>query len=149
MSPNLRNFQLDIYLFSRNLFAKYPNIDYRIKCIQDVKINNFPDDCVFSGIDKSGELVARIQFDSQCLYFNNLKVFARLMTTSALGTDQKIKSVEIWSDGKRFELEDKRGIILLPNDEAGCTFEAGGTGLIDRIDRVRIKIKNVLRWEKM
>jgi len=131
------------------VLAKYPNIDDRINYVQNASVRRFPTDCIFSGYKKSGDIVGQIQFDSQCLALNNLEVFVKITTTSALGREQKIKTIKIITNGREHELENKEGIIIFPNDEVGCSFQIKKLELIDRIDGIILKLGEVNVWRKL
>ncbi|MBN2290651.1 MAG: M48 family metalloprotease [Candidatus Glassbacteria bacterium] len=130
------------------VFARYPNIDQRLSAVRSVALRKFPADLVFSGYDASGEVMAQIQFDSQCLASDGYKLFARISTTSALGKEQKIKRIGIVSGGREYRLENRENVVIFPNDEVGCAFEARVPALIDSIDRVVLKLGEVSAWKR-
>lgn len=139
-----------------SLLSTHPDIAARIDAVENSVMKMFSPDDVFYGYDKSGDLVATITFQAQRNYKGRmnpddvgLQIIATVETTSALGDKVKIKDIKITTGGREIKLDNKEDTEVYPNDAVGVSLVSKSyRSLVDGIDDIKLKLKNVARWEK-
>ena len=159
----------------RSAFATHPDIDQRVQFAENARIQVYPANMVFVGYSKSGEEVAEIRFEAQCVSqgdvplpkerqtltnfqregfqkyetVTRLKLFATLSATAELEEVSEIKEIKVITGGTVHKLDNKEDTRLFPLYEIGCTFENDSDKLLGKIDRIELKLRNVAYWERM
>jgi len=131
-----------------NTFATHPDIGERIKTALNAQFQIFPEDCLFTGYNDAGEVMAQARIESQCLSEGKLKLFITIQTTAAMLKEQKIKSGKLFFGGREYKLDNKEDTVVYPNDEVGCTFEAEVSEMVPGIEGITLVFGDVKKWEK-
>ena len=139
-----------------SFLASHPEIAARIDAIEKSEMKVFSGDDVFYGYNAEGELVATLSFQAQRVYQGNanpddsgLQIIALVETTSALGVNERIKDIKILTKAGVFLLDNKENTEILPNDAVGASFVSKTQrSLVDTINNIDLKMKNVAKWEK-
>lgn len=114
-----------------------------------------PDDS-FYGYDSGGDLVATLTFQAQRVYSGTinsddvgLQIVAFVDTTSALGDKDQIKEMRLKTAGGWIKLDNMEDTEVVPNDTVGASLVNNNQRtLIDGIEEIELKLRNVTRWRK-
>ena len=143
------------------LFASHPHIGERIEKSRATVTAGFAEDEVFQGVDDDGRLVATLRFDVQRLFRSELDVVATLSTTAELGEEDNVNTLSVWvasatsgsrarqASGQRIRLRERTAEKIFPSDDVSAVFgNDDARGLIERIERVDLNLRNVDRWRR-
>ena len=159
----------------RSAFATHPDIEQRVQFAENARMQVYPADMVYVGFNSSGEEVAGIRFDAQCVSqgdvplpterqtltnfqregfqkyetVTRLKLFATLSATAELEEVSEIKEIKVITGGTAHKLDNKEDTRLFPLQVMGCIFEHDSDKLLGEIDRIELKLRNVEYWKKM
>ena len=142
----------------RSVFASHPGIDERIALIRLSEFQLMSNEFLFIGYDKDDEVVTTVEFQSQRSLQTQLpgndpglQIVVNFENTSVLLSPVEIEDLSIrTTDGEKTKLTAKEGGVLVPGESTGAVFSTNKTRLLkSAISEVDIKIKGVVRWERV
>ncbi len=139
-----------------SLLASHPQIAERIDAVEKSNMRVFSENDVFYGYNVEGELVVTVSMQTQRVYSGSLnkddvglQIIALIETTSALGDGVTVKDITLQTNIGPLLLDNKEDTLIMPNDAVGASFiSKTQRSLVDEINNIGIKMKNVSKWEK-
>ncbi|MEA2063729.1 MAG: M48 family metallopeptidase, partial [Gemmatimonadota bacterium] len=152
-----------------NVFDTHPDINQRVDYANNARVRVFPGGKVFIGYNKDGDRAAEVCFEMQCASRGDepvplerpeignfrredfqryktvtmLKLFANLTAFPEIGKPCLVKEIKVTAGGRTHRLDNKEDTYLFPLRRVGVTFESNSGDLLEQIEGIELKLREV------